>query len=405
MGMFSFLFPNNKEQSSIVFDINAESVGAAIVLSKDNSIPRIIYMCRESFRDGKGAERTARQTIDAMQNAFLRIENFLAKNVFSHPIFRSYTPISAHYTFSEPWLESKIKTVTIEYSSPTLVTEKLISTIVEKEVKVFKQELIDKLGGGKTHFTIVENKITSIRLNGYEVEEYVGTKAKTVDVSLYISAIPTEIRDAVAFPAAGKVHPKKNYYASFSSAITEVVKQNVAEKEFVVLDILGPMTQAFIVRHGLLAAQVTIPVGDNMLINTVAKRLSVSHMEAVSLLKMFFRDHAEHNSALEIKKITTETRSLWRKEFETTINTLAEKISVPPLFFVLARSDEAPFFVRALRRESILEFGVDRIPVRQTLLTEELLKSKISVDQDVSGDIVLSLLCAYFTSKRHYQQK
>ena len=340
-----------------------------------------------------------------MRSAFLRIDDFLAKYVYSHPIFRSYTPTTAHYAFSEPWIESKIKTVTVKYPAPTFVTEKLVATILEKEMKTFKEELSHRTGSAKSTFTVIENKITSIKLNGYEVDRAMREKSQTVDVSICLGAIPTEIRDAVALPSAAKIRPRKNFYASFSSAVTNVIRHSVAEKEFMVLDILGPMTQAFIVRHGLLAATITIPVGDDMLVDAVAKQLSVSRTEAISQMKMFFREHVDDTTANKMKKIVTETRGLWRKQFEISMNDLAENVSVPPNLFVIARSDESPFFVRVLRRESVLEFGVDRVQLKQTLVTEDFLKSKISIDQDVSGDLALSLLSAYFTSKYHYKSK
>lgn len=403
--MFSFLFRKHKEQSSIVFDINAESVGAAIVLSKPDAEPRVIYMCREYFFHGAFAEKSARQVIDAMREAFARLEVFLAKNILSHPIFRAYAPVNAHYAFSAPWLESKIKTVTLEWPEPTLVTEKFIAALVEREGAAFKAELAARPGASKTSFIVIENKVTSIRLNGYEVAEPYGKRAKTADVSLCISAIPTEIRDAVAFPAAGKVRSRKNYFSSFSSAAAEVIKKSVDQKEFVVLDILGPLTEIMIVRHGLLSAGATIPVGDDMLINAVAKHFSLSHAEALSRIKMFSKGHMHDEAASAMKKIIVQERAVWRAAFESTMNAAAQMLSVPPAVFVIARADDAPFFVRTLRKESIVEFGVDRVPVRQTLVTEAFLKSEISVDQGVSGDLALLLLCAYFTSSAHRTMK
>lgn len=387
----------------MVFDVNAESVGVAIVLSKDNAVPCIVYMGREYFRDGK--DKSARETIDAMHKAFGRVEGFLAKNVLSHPVFRSYAHGATHYVFSEPWLESKIKTVTIEYPSPVKVTERLLSIIKEQEARAFREELSARFGVARDAFTVIENKITSVRLDEKTTDVFIGVEAKKVEVSLYIGAIPTEVRNAVAFPAEDKKGAQKVFCASFPFAIAESIKQNFGEKDFVVLDIVGPMTQAFVVRDGILSAQMTIPVGDDMLVSAVEKNLSVSKHEAISRLRLFFRDHADRDHSLAMQKIVAEAGTLWRKEFETTMSLLGDVMAVPSLFFVLVRMDEAPFFVRNLRHENMLEIGAGKKSVAPTFLTEGLFKSKAIIDHDASDDLTLSLLSAHFASKSHYKNK
>jgi hypothetical protein len=393
--MFSFLSRKGRAESIIVFDVNAESVGAAVVLVEKGALPRVIYTCREYFFHGKTARYDARRLIDSMRATLSRTKDFLAKNILSHPIFRSHPPRKTHYAFSAPWVESAMKTITLAWKEPTAVTAKIITALIEKESKAFAAELSTKPGAP---FSIIEVSITSIRLNGYEVREPYGKKAKNIDVSLCMSALPAEIRDAVSSATPNKAIPWENTYASFSSAAAKVVRDIGTEKDFVVLDILGPMTEAAIVRRGALSARITMPLGENMLLDAVAKQFSVSRGEAASHVSMFFAGHADGKTGTILSKIVAEAKLEWKKSFEDAVNALAAKISVPPSLFIIVRSDDAPFFMRTLAGESVMEFGVDRVPFRQTLVAPGFLKSALAVDKNASNDSALLLLSAYFAS-------
>ena len=50
--MFSFL-SRMKGETSLIFDINAESVGVEVVLYEKNSLPHVIYAFREVFSPRK----------------------------------------------------------------------------------------------------------------------------------------------------------------------------------------------------------------------------------------------------------------------------------------------------------------------------------------------------------------
>ncbi len=138
-----------------------------------------------------------------------------------------------------------------------------------------------------------------------------------------------------------------------------------------------------------------------MLLDAVAKRFNVSRGEAVSRVKMFFSGHASPEIADGLGKVIVEAETSWRRRFEDTLNNTAKKIFVPPELLVIVRSNDAPFFSRSLRKENVFEFGVDKVSLRPTFVTNAFLKSKLSLDHSVSGDPALSLLSAYFSSHSH----
>ena len=399
-----FSFRKNKGQSAVVFDINAESVGAAVILSKKGKMPRIVYMCREYFLSGKTAKPDIRRMIDAMQEAFRKTEYFLAKNILSHRIFRSYAPSGAHYAFSAPWTESKIKTMAFAWPEPVVITEKFAEAFIQKEAAAFRKEISIRSGAPISAFVVIESKIVSVRLDGREVKNPYGKKAKTAEISLCLSAVPKEIFDMTSLPA-GSGMSRENFYASFSAASVETFAENMPEKDFVILDILEPMTQAFIARKGSLFASMTIPVGENALINAITKNSSLSYAQAQSQIKIFFAGHAEEKSEEAFRQIIVDAEAVWRQAFEGTLDVAKKSIDLPQTFFVLARENKAPFFLRAKAGQEALRLKMRGVSVKHKLVTDDFLKSKLRIDKEISGDPALFILCAYFSSEMRSVKK
>ena len=183
--MFSFLFGKGKEESAIVFDINSESVGAAVVMFGKQNKPRIVYTCREYFFEDKVKERGSRRLIEAMKNALSRVEIFLARNIFSHPVFKSSPLKKICYVFSDPWIESKPKNLTAEE---------------------FLYKLSADFGVPKEAFVVVEDKI----------------------------ALPKEIHDAVS---SGDSSLREHIYISRAAVLAEFANTSFSEKDFIDSDV------------------------------------------------------------------------------------------------------------------------------------------------------------------------
>jgi len=179
--MFSFLSSKNKNESVIVFDINAESVGAAVVIFEKNAIPRMVYTCREYFFDDKVKEHSSRRLIDAMKSALSRTELFLAKNIFSHSVFKSSPLKEIYYVFSDPWVEVKPKNLTAEK---------------------FLLKLCADFGVPKSAFVVVEGKVV----------------------------LPKEIHDIVA---SADNSLREHTYVSYADILAELAKLSFSEEDFI----------------------------------------------------------------------------------------------------------------------------------------------------------------------------
>ncbi len=99
---------------SVVYDICADSVGAAVLLSAKGGMPHIVYVCREYFFPNGAIEQSARRMISAMRETLYRLDEHIRRRILRHDFFDSYSNKNVYFSFSSPWIESKPKNLTAE---------------------------------------------------------------------------------------------------------------------------------------------------------------------------------------------------------------------------------------------------------------------------------------------------
>ena len=141
----------------------------------------MVYTCREYFFDDKVKEKSSRRLIDAMKSALSRTELFLAKNIFSHSVFKSSPLKKIYYVFSEPWVEVKPKNLTADK---------------------FLSKLCADFGVPKSAFVVVEGRM----------------------------ALPREIHDIVA---SADISSREHTYVSSADILAELAKVSFSEEDFI----------------------------------------------------------------------------------------------------------------------------------------------------------------------------
>ncbi len=135
--MFSFA-SRGKREVSIIYDVSAESVGAAVILSAKGKIPHVIYACREYFFTNALADGNARRLIGIMTKTLERLDEHIRRRILRNDFFESYPRGKVYFSFSSPWVEVKPKNLTAEK---------------------FLLKLSSDFGVSKDAFVVVENNV------------------------------------------------------------------------------------------------------------------------------------------------------------------------------------------------------------------------------------------------------
>jgi cell division ATPase FtsA len=396
--MFSFLF-RKKVELGAVFDIGSSSVGAGIVKFREGRAPEIVYVTREPipFQESVDPTRLFNDMIRSLSAVNMRIH----KDGLAHLKFTEHGGLHIRHVFyalSSPWSVSQTKVVTIEKSEPVVVTREMVEAVIAKEEKSFESEVIDpsQAPDFKDKLSVIDKKVVQIKLNGYEVAEPLGKKAKTIDISFFMSLAPKTVVDKIIEVSIGAHHPKTTRIGSFPLVLFSTLRDTLRDtQDLVLLDVGGEISDISVVKNGLILETASMPLGKNFLTRRVSRALSVSEAEALSLLRLYFADHADKVTTESLRPVIENASSEWAGALHTVLTGISGSLSLPQDLFVIINNDLVPFFMRALRAEKITQWGVVDVPFKTTLINHDHMKKFVSFAKTAAKDPFIAIGSVY----------
>ena len=174
----------NKEEVALVFDIGSSSIGGALFLMQKSGIPKIIYSIREPI------------TLESEVNfdRFL-ILSFKSLEIIVNKICMMGlgAPKKIFCVLSSPWYASQTRTILLKKDTPFVFNSKLADDLIEKEIKLFEEECIEKYIHSNTKVIPIELKNMQIKLNGYVVPKPLDQKSKELEMTIFTSMSGEEI--------------------------------------------------------------------------------------------------------------------------------------------------------------------------------------------------------------------
>ena len=392
--MFSF-FSKDKVELGVVFNIGSSSVGAGLVKFRRGQVPHVVYTVREQipYQEVVSPERF----LSDMLTTLGTVHGRLHKEGLAHLKFTEYGAHRirhAFYAFSSPWAASQTKIATVENKEPIIVTRDMIDGVVMKAEKNFEVEVIDPTKDPelKDKLSVIEKRIIQIRLNGYEVRDPYGKEAKTVDISFFISLVPKMVIDRISESTLGALHPKDMRFTSSQLASYSAIRDVFSHRDdFILLEIGGEVSDVSVVKNGLVLETASFPLGRNFLVRRISRALSVTNEGALSLLRLYYGDHADVTVSESLRPVLDNAATEWLGALHTTLVEISGSLSLPQDLLLILGGDLVPFFMRAVKDEKITQFDVVDVPFRATLVNQDLLKQHISFAASAVKDPAIAL--------------
>lgn len=237
----------------------------------------------------------------------------------------------------------------------------------------------------------IENKITNILLNGYNLTKLKDVKAEDIEINLYRSFIKEEtlqkIKSVIKKYLGGIT---KFDLSSSAMQLYEVIKDIfVHEDNFMFFNIGGEITEIGIVENDILEAFYTVPIGSH----EFSRQLDTFIGEKGDLSTLsFLGDNATDKNLDQIKKDKmNKLKEEWSSEIIKTIK--EEGKELPHKVFLVSNSDSIKFFneiIKECENCSGFEFYT---------ITKELFDKKVETEKNKhSKNNVEYLLSTYYLS-------
>ncbi len=368
----------------VAFDIDGTSVGVIVTELAANCVPKILFSKREDLplRDAFDAARNAKDVFERTESLGRELLRELPGE-FAKAVF----------FVTSPYVASQTRVVTSAFEKPTLITDDVLTRLVNAEIDAFKQtELAHFKGENESdNHVMLEAKVMATRLNGYETASPVGKMAREIDLSLYVSIVSEGMSNKLAaigralFPGvACELHSR-------SFALFHTIRHISPEQNYMIIDIRGEVTEMGVVKNGVLIDTISHPTGENSLFRALASSLGMPLATVSSALSLFLSEAGHEEERQRIKQALAHARIEWLGGLGLILKETLEDYLLPAHMYVYANKLTGPFFREFLGDSNLYQYSAANTPFAVTLIDHEFFGEKVVARQD-ADDVLLSSL-------------
>jgi hypothetical protein len=366
----NFFNKNHKEKRHLVFDVSSGTLAGGIVSSNDKGEIALVKTHREIFPFNKPL--SGKSIHVTMLHALDKVIHELSKT--------SGRVESADFILSSPWLSSESKNITVNFTTPTLITDELIKKIIEEEEKNFSA-LIDASKLDK--ISLLESRVTDIKINGYSVGHAYGQKAKRLDLSIFLSVSTEKVMSEIKRALYKHFHTSKiNFHSTAQSLLSYLGNMQGMGNDYVFVNVHGEVTEFIHISHSHIIAWASIPIGTRTLMRKYAEKSKISNHMALSDISLIVNGVLD-NANIEPKIETLDkVQEEWVNESRDVISTFISEMNVPEKFYIYADNGMHLAFSKLFSKKVISSLGFNNaddkvICFKELTETDGLLKMGI----------------------------
>jgi hypothetical protein len=274
-----------------------------------------------------------------------------------------------------PWQETSVRTERVEEKQPFAFTRTLMDEIVAKTAEIDK----DRVSSG-------ESVIATI-LNGYETSRPFGKRVNMADIIVLSSTLPATVATSVEEIARQTFHTAHHRFAAFA-AIAYAVFRDIFphEKDYLIFDIAGEVTDIAFVKSGHLTAVLAAPVGVHHLTEAGVTSLSP--------------DIEAKTGGVHIKRVkgspSGSNRDEWLANVMDVLRSFSETHALPRKLFMLADDDVRDYLKGVLDDATLRTLWLSDEPLTIIPITAAQLTPFTAFGPDAPADVFLSMLALFY---------
>lgn len=381
-----FLFGAKRSAQNVaLFDIGSGSVAGALTRVSENEPPALYFTARLPV------ERRGEESVtSAMERSLKALADLMVAE--GAPVLRRETGHAGIEdvvaSVSAPWQETHITVDTIQESKPFTFTENLLNERIKAAASL-------KEGCVSTGHSVI-----ATLLNGYEISQPFGKRAKRADLVIVSSSITAEAEAVVKNTIRRAFHAHDIDITAFGEvAYTAFRDLFPHEKDFIVVDVAGEGTDLLFVKQGLLLDVASAKCGVNALLAGVrqAARGSVTPLNDDNVID------SDRNNRFAGAVSTAEEE--WLEHIRTSLKSFASRHPLPRTLFLLSDAHAREFLVRRLGAESIRSLWLSDEPLTVIPVKPQHFAPFIKTRGAAEGDIFLALLALFRNRGKNVRRK
>ena len=288
-------------------------------------------------------------------------------------------PSQIHIFLASPWYASETRVIKVTKAEAFLFTEKDAKSLIDEEINRFRGEQGARYKEAGGDIEIIEKHIISARINGYKTKDPYMKKAKEVELSLFISVTPVNVRDHITDTVQRVLHRRKIVFHSFifgSFIVARDLFQGL--QSFLLLDIGSEVTDVGIVKDGELGASISFPAGKNFILRRIVSENKSTIAEAKSIFTLYQDKKLEEKSRIALEAILDLARKEWLTQFQNALYTISHDFLLPDSIILTIDQDVSVWFMESIRKEAFSQYTMTEKEFTITLFNKETLAQYVS---------------------------
>lgn len=385
--------PHAKMIPIAVFDISSSSVAGAHALipkHEDASTTSVSLLASTRIltepREDIDIERFVENTKTTLASVLTTLQKADA-----------HRPEAIHVLLASPWFVSQTRTITYSKKESFVCNQKLIDSLIEKEISFVIEHDMGRFGAMGKEGTIIEKQISQIKLNGYATTNPFGKKVTSIELFLIITVSPKSIVEQFK-EQLERAYPHTALQFTTSPYATHIVARDFlnAPSESMIIDVGEEITDIACVKNDLFLYQHSFPVGMYQLYRTLGGAGHTSVSEAHAVVQSFALGKLSAAMTSTTQKAFEDFGDIWKRAFQESLDATAYALKLPDTMYMISDSAFISFFTTLLQNDAFITHATGTLTYTPTALTHESLAPHVSSldPADIDTTLVIGTLFA-----------
>jgi hypothetical protein len=384
-------------QPIAVFDISSSSVGGAhVLLEKTPKTPTVLAQFRidAPLQEDMDMARFVNETV---QNLELVVEEVRKADVH-HPTY-------VQLVLASPWYLSQTRTIVYKKTAPFTCTEKLIDSLIQKEVDYILTNDMQRFGAFGKEGVVVEKQLSLIKLNGYTTSNPYGKRAETMELFLTVTVAPKIIIDTFE-TVLRRTYGVRKIGITTSPYATFVVARDYfgAEHECVIIDVGEEITDVAFVKNNLFLYQHSFPVGTYELYRTLAMVGNHTPAEARTIIEAYRLGKLSDVAKGGVDTALVAFKKKWQQGLIEILDGGHYGFCLPEQCYITADPRFELIFTDIITTDPFIQHTCSRGIVRPLFINDEKVKDLIKTIDMIALDIPIGT-ASLFAERLMYYNK
>ncbi len=362
-----------------LYDISSNSVAGAHVLYDASTAILAAARSDALIQESTDSKRLVDDTVRHLEDVSARIH----KADTHHPSF-------VQVMLSSPWYRSQTRNITYRPESPFVCSEKLVESLIAKEIDHILANEEGVFGAFGTESIIVEKQLSQIKLNGYVTLTPYGKRATTLDLFFTVTIAPKPVLDRFTDILRRSYGTRRITFTTAPFAAYIAMRDALPiEDECLVIDIGEEVTDVAFIKEGIFLYQHSFPVGTHALYRTLAE--GGAHTLAETRAILATRDKLSDGARRALDEAIGSYSTQWQQAFRSVLDGGAYGFCLPSTCIIFAELPIEDIISTVLRTDPFIKHSCLQGAVSILRIDESLFRDKVHNVDGTPIDIAIGV--------------